>query len=137
MCSRYNSSINLRDCENIISIIGYLTMLDSGMSVAIQYYVAKFAVRRKDERLSAFYSASFVVYGIAAILAFVICMLVSVYYSDIFPKIPDLVANESIRALWWVAGAMFLFMLSMPAQGALQGLQRHYIKNGIRQYGSG
>jgi len=53
----------------------------------------------------------------------------------VFAKVPEKAAQECSIALRWVAASMFLFILNMPIQGALFGLQRHYVRNLIEIFG--
>ena len=118
----------------IISIIGYLTMLDAGMSVTVQYYVSRYSTSGDEAKLKTFYSTAVIVYGIAAVTAYLVCLWLSDESSIIFSTVPPALVGENIAALKWVGTGMFLFMLSMPSQGALMGLQRHYIKNIIEVF---
>lgn len=115
----------------IVSIIGFVSILDSGMSVAIQHYVASLSAKKEEKRLAELFSSACVVYAIGAVAATLICLGISFYYPILFPKVPAAAAVESQVALRWVAASMFIFMLNMPVRGALLGLQRHDIRNMI------
>jgi len=116
---------------SIVSIIGYLTLLDAGMSFALQHHIARSSAMGEKVDMASTFSAAHVIYGTGAVLAFVICLLFSALYPSIFPKIPSEAAAECVAALRWVAAAMILYMLSMPIQGSLLGLQGHYLWSAI------
>lgn len=113
----------------IVSVIGYLTMLDAGMSVTVQYYVSRYTTSGEKGRISVFYSAAHVIYGIAGLVSLCVCYLLALDSSFLFKNLSSAVAAENGAALKWVGAGMFLFMMSMPAQGALMGSQHHAIKN--------
>lgn len=115
----------------IVSIIGYLTMLDAGMSVSVQYYISRFSTAKEPGKLAEFYSSIYVVYLCAAFLGLVICLWLAENPDLLFGRLDAEIKAENSAALQWVAGGMFLFLASMPAQGALMGLQRHSVKNMI------
>ncbi len=110
---------------SIVSIISYLMMLDGGMSVAIQHYVARLSARGEKQAMVGVYNSALIVYVMSGLLAAGLCLVMAAFYPAIFRKIPVEAAHECSRALWWVAGALFLYMLNMPTQGALIGLQRY------------
>ena len=118
----------------IVSIIGYLSILSAGMSVTVQYYVARLSARQEQDKLVSIFSSSYIIYGIGAVVALLVCVWVSFIYPSLFPKVPDQARQECSIALRWVALSMFLFMLNLPIQGALFGLQRHYIRNLIEVF---
>lgn len=119
----------------IISLIGYMSILSAGMSVAVQYYVAHFLAKKEEEKLVSLFSSSCIIYGLGAIIATLLCLYFSFIFHTVFPKVPEKAAQECGIALRWVAGAMFLFMMNMPIQGSLFGLQRHYVRNVIEILG--
>ena len=113
----------------IISIIGYLSILDAGMSVALQHYVARFSAKQEEAKLVSVFSSSYIVYSIGAIIATLLCLYFSFIFPVVFSKVPDKAAQECSVALRWVAASMFLFVMNMPIRGALLGLQRYYVRN--------
>ena len=115
----------------IMSIVGYLSILDAGMSVAIQHYVARLSAKQEKSKLVSVFSSSYIVYGIGAVIASLLCLYFSFIFPAVFSKVPEKAAQECGIALRWVAASMFLFIMNMPIQGALYGLQRHYIRNSI------
>jgi len=119
---------------SIISIIGYLSLLDVSMSVAIQHYVARFAAKDEKDNIAAIFSSAYIVYGATAVVALVVWVILSMTYSDIFPKIPAQAAVECSVALRWVALAMFFVILNYPMQGMLLGLQWHSVRNTIEVF---
>ncbi len=115
----------------IVSIIGYLSMLDVGLSVAIQHYVARFSASGEKNRMVSLFSSAYVVYGFSAVAAALLCFGASLVYPAIFPKVPTEAAIECVVSLRWVSVAMLIFILNLPVRGALLGLQRHYVRNTI------
>jgi len=119
----------------IISIIGYLSILSAGMSVAVQHYVARFSARQEQDKLVSVFSSSYIIYGIGAVIATLLCFYFSFIFAAVFSKVPEEAAQQCGIALRWVAASMFLFIMNMPIQGALYGLQRYYIRNLIEIFG--
>ena len=116
---------------SIASIIGYMTLLDAGMSFGLQHYVAHLSARAQKESLSSIFSAACAIYGVAALFALVICLIISNSYAHLFPKIPAEAATECAAALKWIALAMVFYMLNLPIQGTLLGLQCHFLRSAI------
>lgn len=83
---------------SIVSIIGYLCMLDAGMSVAIQHYVASFSATGKKDSLISLFSSSYAMYALAAIVAALVCFGISFACPAIFPKVPTKAAAECAEA---------------------------------------
>jgi len=119
----------------VAAIIGYLQLLDAGMSVALQHYVARFKAEKDQGRLRAMFSSAYVVYGLGGILAFSASWVISVYFHGIFPKISPEAAAQCMASMRWVACGTLIFFLNLPVQGSLLGLQRHYVRNGIEVLG--
>jgi len=114
---------------SVASIIGYLFLLNAGMSNAIQYLIASSSAKQQTNETSSVFSAAYVVYGVSACIALIVCLVISDHYSGIFPRIPAKAAAECVVALKWVAPAMMLNLLTMPIQGTVLGLQSHYVWN--------
>lgn len=114
---------------SIVAIISCLATLDAGMSVAIQYYVARLYVSKHEKELISLFSSAYVIYVIAAVLSLVSCLVISHYYPLLFPKVPVKAATEISVALRWISLSMLFYMLNLPIQGSLRGLQRHYMRN--------
>lgn len=119
----------------IISIIGYLSILSAGMSVAVQHYVARFSAKQEEDKLVSVFSSSYIVYGLGAVIGTLLCLCFSFIFPTVFPKVPEEAAQECGIALRWVAASMFLFIMNMPIEGALFGLQRYYVRNLIEIFG--
>lgn len=115
----------------IVSIIGYLSVLDAGMSVAVQHYVARLSARGEKDRLAGIFSSACVVYAVAGFVGVVVCFWLSLGYPALFPKVSAMAASECVVALKWVSAGIFLFIINMPVRAALLGLQRHYMRNAI------
>jgi len=114
---------------SIASIIGYLFLLNAGMSNAVQYLIARFSAKKQTNEMSSVFSAAYVVYGAGACVALIVCLLISEHYAGIFPRIPAKASAECAVALKWIAPAMMLNLLTMPIQGTILGLQSHYVWN--------
>lgn len=114
---------------SIVSIIGYLSILNLGLSLTVQHYVARLSAKQEHSELVSVYSSAYVIYGIGSIVALLICFCFSFVYDSVFTKVSDQSAIECSIALRWVGLSMFFLMLNLPVQGTLLGLQRHYIRN--------
>ncbi|RKY12183.1 MAG: hypothetical protein DRP65_01985 [Planctomycetota bacterium] len=115
----------------IVSIIGCLSMLDAGMSVAIQHYAAGFSASSQKSELISLFSSAHIIYIIIAVSVMLLCLVISFIYPTIFPKVPINAALECVVALRWISAAMLFFIMNMPVSGVLLGLQCHYIRNTI------
>jgi O-antigen/teichoic acid export membrane protein len=116
---------------SIMSIIAYLAVLDAGMTIAIQHYVAALSAKGERQKLTSLFSSAYIAYGIGAVAASLMCLVISFWYHELFPKVSALIAAECTVTLRWVAAGVFLFVLNLPMQGALVGLQRYYVRNTI------
>jgi O-antigen/teichoic acid export membrane protein len=116
---------------SIMSIIAYLAVLDAGMTIAIQHYVAALSAKGERQKLMSLFSSAYIAYGIGAVAAALICLVISFWYHELFPKVSVSIAAECTVTLRWVAAGVFLFVLNLPMQGALVGLQRYYVRNTI------
>ena len=114
---------------SIVSVIGYLSILNLGLSLTVQHYVARLSAKQEHSELVSVYSSAYVIYGIGSIVALLLCFCLSFAYDSLFTKVPDQSAIECSTALRWVGLSMFFLMLNLPVQGTLFGLQRHYIRN--------
>lgn len=114
---------------SIATVIGFSGLLDAGLSVAIQYFAAKFSAEGDKDRLTSLFSTCYVVYGTSAIVATVVCLTIALQYASLFPKVPEHSVAECSTAALWVALAMPFFILAIPMQGILLGLQLHSVRN--------
>ena len=119
----------------VAAFINYLSTLDSGMTVALQYFIARFAVQEDREASVGIYSTACAIFAGVAVLAAGICVGLSFVFHDVFPKLTPASAEECSVALWWVALAIVGFMASMPVQGTLLGLQQHTARNIVHVLG--
>ena len=113
----------------IASLVAYLSMLDAGMSVAVQYYIAKFSSEGDEAGTTATFSTASVVYAIGAVIGAAVCVGLSFSYERFFVKLPEQAIAEGVIALRWLAGGIFILLLNLPLQGVLLGMQRHSIRN--------
>jgi O-antigen/teichoic acid export membrane protein len=119
----------------IMSIIGYLNLLDAGLSVSLQHYISKYNTTGENFKLTSIFSSAYIIYAIGSVLAGIICLVVSIWYSSLFPKVPDIAAAQCSVALYWVAAGMVIYILNLPIQGSLMGLQKYPIRNIIEIIG--
>ena len=113
----------------VASIIGYLGLLDAGLSVALQHYVARHSARGEGRELLAVFNSAMLLHGAIALVALGLLLLLAAAYPAAFPRIPDAAAAECSAALQWVAFGMLGYLLNLPIQGTLLGLQRHLARN--------
>lgn len=83
----------------IISIIGYLSILSAGMSVAIQHYVARYSTAEDQTRMISLFSSSYIFYGAGAITATLLSLGFSFVFPSVFAKVPEGAAQECCVAL--------------------------------------
>ena len=113
----------------IVSIIGYLSLFDAGLSTAVQHYIARFSEMKEEKELISFFGSSVIIYGIVAVLTMLVCFVIANIYPQIFTKVPPLASIECSQALKYVAVGMLFMMLNIPISGTLIGLQQFYLRN--------
>src|SRR5580658_2019862 len=114
----------------ILSLTGYLGLLDLGVRGAVTRYVAKFHSEAKHERSSEVASSAAVIFGMAgliAILASLVCAFGVIGYMHIPPEY--LTAARAVLILTGLSVATSL--INGVFGGILVGLQRFDLKNGI------
>lgn len=113
----------------VVAFTTYLSRLDAGFTVALQHHIAR-AHRQGDRKAELeIYNSAGVLYLAAAVVALGLGLLGSMFFSDLFQKVPENSAAECTAGLRWVAVGMAAFLVNMSTQGVLLGLQRHAIRN--------
>lgn len=119
----------------IISVVGYMGLLDAGMKPAITRYAAQYSAKDERDNLDTLYATSFVfmlIIGFSTCLAFI---LWAIYWPEI---LSDENANELRYTVVLIAvGCQLLFTFpGYVAESFLEGFQKYTIKNNITIFNS-
>ncbi len=108
----------------IISVTGYMGLLDVGLRVSVVKYVSQLSALRDFEGLNRVASTALAIYGSVGVLIVLITLGIEVFFSRVFSiDGPD---AETARAVLLLAGlnVAATLVVSIPA-GVLAGLQRY------------
>ncbi len=116
--------------EILLSVFGYLAILDLGVNAAIIRYVARATAREDEENLERIVSSAFFILAVTGLLGFAVLNGVA-----LFPQVLNLKPHASgeIRAVALFLGINFLAQFSGTVfAGYLMGFQRHLFLNGVK-----
>lgn len=114
----------------VLSVVGYMTLMDLGMQSAVMKYVAEYDGKKDKEALSEVIISSLVFYGIVALVGgFILIIFVWI-------GLPLLKINPAhFNVVRWILLIMGIDMLLVfPGtvfQGVLTGMQLFYITNSV------
>ncbi len=115
----------------MLSLVGYFSVLEFGLSPAIVRYVALAASRKDRVRTAQVFTSAFYTLIAAGAVSFVIIGALSVRPETVLNLEPGAVSN--LAALFLIMGAtLFLQLPGAVVVGYLMGYQRHYLVNGSR-----
>jgi O-antigen/teichoic acid export membrane protein len=115
----------------MLSLIGYFSVLEFGLSPAIVRYVALASSQEDRERTARVFTSAFYTLVAAGLLSFLLIAALSLRPEVVLNLKPGAVSN--LGALFLVMGAtLFLQLPGAVLVGYLMGLQRHYLVNGAR-----
>lgn len=120
----------------IVSIIGYMGILDLGIRPAISRYISFYNGNKDESKLKQTYSTAFVFMVIIGFLAFVSVAFFALNYSDLLAE-NSVDSNTTYQLLLIVIAAQLL--ISFPgfvAQSTLEGLQQYHIMNAVTIFNS-
>lgn len=108
----------------VLTISGYLSLLDMGVGSAVVKYVAEYKGRQDEERINSIINFSLTFFISIAVIIALGLFLLSFYFGSFF-KIAD--ANrEMARRLFWVASLTALvYWPAFLFKNVLMGLQRY------------
>jgi len=116
--------------EIVISVVGYMGLLDLGMKPAITRYVAKFNAENDRKKLNELYTTSFVfMCGVGVVLA-VFFVVWGVFW-------PEILSDENNRDTRYIVLLVIIglqLLITFPgyvAESYLEGFQQYTIKNNI------
>ncbi len=112
-----------------LTIAGFLMLLDSGLGMAVQQRIAHYSRSNDTEGFRRVFSVSLPLFFCMGCIAAGLGLLIAANYGSIFPKVPQDTVIELAPAIRWAGCAVAASLLSIPASGALLGMQRFEITN--------
>ena len=114
----------------IMSVVGYMTLMDLGMQTAVMKYVAEYEGKKDREGLSQVIASALAFYGLIAIVGGSALFVLVWYGLPLFNLDSNYI--ETVRWVLLIMGLdMFLVFPGTVFQGALTGLQLFYLTNAI------
>jgi len=114
----------------IMSVTGYLGLLDLGIRGTVTRYIAKFHTQAKHEEASRLVSTALVIFTLLGVLAFGTCAVIASIAPRLF-HVPES-SKPSFQAVLILAGATIACTLISNVFGAIVvGLQRFEVANAI------
>lgn len=114
----------------ILSVTGYMGLLDAGLRVSIVRFVSRFDATSDLEQLHKAVFTSLLIYGALAILVFLGGIFIALNFQHFFSVAPELVPTARIVAVIVGANLALTFPLSVFS-GFLAGLQRFDLTNKV------
>jgi O-antigen/teichoic acid export membrane protein len=114
----------------IMSVTGYLGLLDLGVRGTVTRYIARFHTQDKHEEASRLVSTALVIFTLLGALAFVTCVVIA----SVSPKLFHVPENseKTFQTVLILAGATIASTLISNVFGAtIVGLQRFEVENAI------
>ncbi len=120
----------------IVSLTGYLGLLDLGVRGAVTRYVAKFHAASEDKEASHVVSSALGIFAAAGILAIAISLVLAFFVLRFF-QIPE-AYRQSARIVLLVAGStVAVSLISGVFGGIVAGMQRLDLVNAVEVAGTG
>jgi O-antigen/teichoic acid export membrane protein len=116
--------------EIVVSVIGYMGMLDMGIRPAISRFSAKYNAEGDRENLLTVFASTFVFMAFIGILLMTFFSLWGFWYADVLA--PD--GESAHRYTLWliIIGIRLLFVFpGYVAESYLEGFQKYYLKNNL------
>ena len=114
----------------IVSLTGYLGLLDFGVRGAVTRYVAKFHTESKSDSVGRVASSALVIFSVAGFLALAISLLLAFFALDAF-HIPPAYRTTAQIVLILGGASVAVSLVSGVFGGIIVGLQRFDLLNGI------
>lgn len=116
----------------VMSIVGYLAILDFGFGSAVTRYTIKYNTEGDRENLYKLYSTVSIIYVIIGILAFSICFLLGFFTPQLFSSTMTAEEVSKIRIMMFLCGINLLFTFPLQISASvLVAHQKFIFKNGI------
>ncbi len=112
-----------------LEFAAFLMLLDSGLGLAVQQRVAHYSRGHDADGFRRVFSVSLPIYFGMACIAAGLGVVVSNNYGALFPKVPPETVVALIPAIRWAACGVAAGLFSVPARGALLGMQRFELSN--------
>lgn len=112
----------------VLSVTGYMGLLDSGLRVSIVKHTAEYNARGDREGLSRLLTTALLLYGVLSLLVLALAVFVSLSFDTFFKVPPSQVAVGRLLVL--IAGLNVALTLPLSVYaGLLSGLQRYDLVN--------
>lgn len=119
----------------VVSLIGYLGLLDFGVRGAVTLYIAKFHASSEDERASRVVSSAVAIFAVAGGFAILVSLLTSLYATQFLQIPPEI--QESARTVLRLAGfTVATSLLGSVFGGVIAGVQRFEVLNAVEVIGT-
>ncbi len=115
----------------VIQIASYLSLLESGLQVAVGRFVAQEAARGDHQRRDAFYHAGLFLLLALAVIGVAGAFGAAALLSTFFPQVPPGQLSDARLALVVVGGSAALSLPASAASGVFIGLERNGIPSAI------
>jgi O-antigen/teichoic acid export membrane protein len=114
----------------LVSMVGYLGLLDIGVRSAVTRYMAKFHAAADHESATRLYAAALRIFSIAAVVALLVSAVMAGLVGKAFQVPPELIGIARVVAL--LGGlSIGISLISGVYGGVLIGLERFDYNNGI------
>ena len=121
--------------EMIMSVIGYMGMLDLGLRPAISRYAAKFEAVNDQENLKVIYSTTCIFMAVIGIVLCISFVLWGIFFGQNLGAGSG--SNQRYVFLLFIIGVQLLFVFpGVVAESYLEGFQKHYLRNNITIFNS-
>lgn len=117
--------------EILLSVFGYLSLLDLGVSPAFMRFIAHAAARNDRETIDRTVSSALVFLFTIGLLGLLVMTQVPRLSDGILHLQPGSIDGLRLVALF-IGITFFIQFSGMPFSGFLMGLQRHYFINGVQ-----
>ena len=114
----------------LVSVVGYLGLLDFGVRGAVTRYVAKHHAKRDAEQNTHIVSAAMLLYSILGAIAIAISALVAAALPKVF-NIPEQLLNDSQLVLIISGITVAVTLIGAVFGGVVTGLERFDINSGL------
>lgn len=114
----------------LLSITGYMGLLDAGLKVSVVKFVASHSATGDAESLSETMSTALAIYGVLAVILIGVATILGLFLDEMFSVPQELKATARI-VLVITGSTLSVTLLASVFNGFLAGLQRYDVANAI------
>ncbi len=116
----------------VMSIVGYLAILDFGFGSAVTRYTVKYNTEGDREKLFQLYGTVSVIYILIGVLALTVCCLLGFFTPQLFSSTMTAEEVSKIRIMMFLCGINLLFTFPLQISASvLVAHERFIFKNGV------